>query len=162
MRHLSHSPSTRDCMRIAKMPSEVVCRQAWASLCERKAPEAQLVCTEWRGTLSFVTFALVQVLTSVYAFEGGEGLSVSISGDRYSTFGGWHGSIHYHYPGQTDVKHESQMWWSQVVQEFGSSQEPNRIFWVYYGDLVKRGFTVRFSRQMTISFFLWAEIRKIP
>lgn len=76
---------------------------------------------------SFVGFALVQVLASVYAFGGiWEGKSVSISGDSYSAFGGLHGSIHCHYPGQTDVKQEGQMWWAQVIQEFGGSIESNR------------------------------------
>ena len=38
-------------MRIAKVPSEVVCRQVWASLCERMDPETHLVRPEWKGMM---------------------------------------------------------------------------------------------------------------
>lgn len=79
------------------------------------------------SVLSIVTFALVQALTAVCAFGGiWDGKRISVSGDSYSAFGGLHGSIHYHYPGKTMVRNESQMWWAQVVQEFGGSIESNR------------------------------------
>lgn len=35
-------------MRIAKIPSEVVYQQVWASLCERIDPETHLVLPEWK------------------------------------------------------------------------------------------------------------------
>lgn len=35
-------------MRIAKIPSEVVYRLVWASLCERMDPETHLVRPEWK------------------------------------------------------------------------------------------------------------------
>ena len=35
-------------MRIAKIPSEVVYQQVWASLCERMDPETHLVLPEWK------------------------------------------------------------------------------------------------------------------
>ena len=35
-------------MRIAKIPSEVVCQQVWASLCERMDPETHLVRPQWK------------------------------------------------------------------------------------------------------------------
>ena len=38
-------------MRIAKVPSEVVCRQVWASLCERMDPETHLVRPEWKAMM---------------------------------------------------------------------------------------------------------------
>lgn len=79
------------------------------------------------SVLSIVTFALVQALTAVCAFGGiWEGKSVSVVGDSYSAFGGLHGSIHYHYPGKTMVRNESQMWWAQVIDEFGGTILSNR------------------------------------
>ena len=38
-------------MRIAKVPSEVVYRQVWASLCERMDPETHLVRPEWKAMM---------------------------------------------------------------------------------------------------------------
>lgn len=35
-------------MRIAKIPSEVVYQQVWASLCERMDPKTHLVLPEWK------------------------------------------------------------------------------------------------------------------
>ena len=38
-------------MRIAKIPSEVVCQQVWASLCERMDPETHLVRPAWKDMM---------------------------------------------------------------------------------------------------------------
>lgn len=38
-------------MRIAKIPSEVVYQQVWASLCERMDPETHLVQLGWKGLM---------------------------------------------------------------------------------------------------------------
>ena len=38
-------------MRIAKIPSEVVYQQVWASLCERMDPETHLVRPEWKAMM---------------------------------------------------------------------------------------------------------------
>lgn len=38
-------------MRIAKIPSEAVYRQVWASLCGRMDPETHLVRPEWKGLM---------------------------------------------------------------------------------------------------------------
>ena len=79
------------------------------------------------SVLSIVTFALAQALTAACAFGGiWEGKRVSVSGDSYSAFGGLHGSHHSHYPGKTTVQDEGQMWWAQVIREFGGVLESNR------------------------------------
>lgn len=48
------------------------------------------------------------------------GKKISISGDSYSAFG-----TNQQYPGKTDVKNQSQMWWSQVISYFGGELEVN-------------------------------------
>ena len=48
------------------------------------------------------------------------GKKVSICGDSYSAFG-----TNQHYPGRTDVRSESQMWWAQVISHFGGELEVN-------------------------------------
>ena len=62
--------------------------------------------------------ALFGVLSTVAADWTGK--KVSISGDSYSAFG-----TNQHYPGKTDVRNESQMWWSQVIAHFGGELEVN-------------------------------------
>ena len=79
------------------------------------------------SVLSILAFALVQALTAVCAFGGiWDGKRISVSGDSYSAFGGLHGSHHSHYPGKTTVQNEGQMWWAQVIQEFGGVLESNK------------------------------------
>ncbi len=66
----------------------------------------------------FFIFALLCVMQSVAGIWTGK--KISISGDSYSAYG-----TNQHYPGKTDVKNESQMWWAQVISHFGGALEVN-------------------------------------
>ena len=70
---------------------------------------------------------ILALLAPVFAWAvDWSGKGVSIVGDSYSAFGYLHGSIHCHYPGKTGVRSESQMWWAQVINEFGGTIVSNR------------------------------------
>ena len=54
-----------------------------------------------------------------------EGKKVSIVGDSYSAYKGTPGCLGAYYPGKTTVQNVSDMWWSQVIAEFGGELEKN-------------------------------------
>ena len=70
---------------------------------------AHIACT------SFVLFSTMSVVAVDWT-----GKKISISGDSYSAF-----DTNQHYPGKTDVRSESQMWWAQVIAHFGGELEVN-------------------------------------
>lgn len=78
--------------------------------------------------MKFISFLVLFLpILSAMADVSWSGKRVSIVGDSYSAYGNCHGSRNSHFPyGSATVRSEDQMWWSQVIREFGGVLETNR------------------------------------
>ena len=63
-------------MRIAKVPGEVVCRQVWASLCERMDPETHLVRPAWKDMMRKIGVCRQRIADAVNILKAGGKIEV--------------------------------------------------------------------------------------
>ena len=57
-------------MRMAKIPSEIVCQRVWASLCERMDPETHLVRPAWKDMMRNVGVCRQRLADAVNSLKG--------------------------------------------------------------------------------------------
>ena len=57
-------------MRMAKIPSEIVCQRVWASLCERMDPETHLVRPAWKDMMRNVGICRQRLADAVNSLKG--------------------------------------------------------------------------------------------